>query len=425
MGGAKLWHKLANVVCAACKVCEPARDAPSSNRSVDSSRIGADVLPTTLWNESCPHSKHTSVCHMGRSKTYVLIEQLEASFQLMEIRAVLGQHFVGFNTGRWDYINSVADAMADDSQFIQPNIDAIPMTYPYTRNYEDRVRRAVNTPGARGQCALWQGGMEPNIPVGSEAGVATAMKRAVAGAERECEAGASGKWVAHWKMVHVVRPVWERTGQRNQLGRPFPLLTYTREDAASLVALEPAPRTVRGARDLISVALQYGNAFGQGLQAAALKPADFFGQDDVLCLMEDMATGEIRLSILWEWLHRSAQLTEADAESGTARGDRFTRELFGRLFTEEYEKLLAARDRDVHEDSKRSTLPIAGLIAQTYVTSQIKPPWYVDLLNLNLDNQDVDEALRRAHKYLGELEAFASRLTKTLDFGRDGDVTTF
>jgi malate synthase len=40
----------------------------------------------------------------------VLVEQLEASFQLMEIRAALACRFVGFNTGRWDYINSVADA---------------------------------------------------------------------------------------------------------------------------------------------------------------------------------------------------------------------------------------------------------------------------------------------------------------------------
>jgi malate synthase len=129
------------------------------------------------------------------------------------------------------------------------------------------------------------------------------MKRAVAGAEREQREGASGKWVAHWKMVHIVRPVWERVGADNQLGRAFPRLTYTEADAAGLTLLEQAPRTVRGARDLLSVALQYGNAFGRGFQAAALKPADFFGNDDVLYLMEDMASGEIRLSILWEWLH--------------------------------------------------------------------------------------------------------------------------
>ena len=112
--------------------------------------------------------------------------------------------------------------MAWDPGFVNPNIDAITMTYGYMRNYEDRVRRAVNTPDQLGQCALWQGGMEPNIPVGSEAGVTSGMKRAVAGAEREQREGASGKWVAHWKMVHIVRPVWEKVGQDNQLGRRVP-----------------------------------------------------------------------------------------------------------------------------------------------------------------------------------------------------------
>src|SRR5207302_7215134 len=91
----------------------------------------------------------------GSIKVYVLVEQIEACFQLMEIRAALGSHFVGFNTGRWDYINSVSDAMAWDREFVNPNIDAITMTYGYMRNYEDRVRRAVNTPDSRRQCALW------------------------------------------------------------------------------------------------------------------------------------------------------------------------------------------------------------------------------------------------------------------------------
>ena len=153
----------------------------------------------------------------------MLVEQIEACFQLMEIRAALGKHFVGFNTGRWDYINSVSDAMAWDPEFVNPNIDAITMTYGYMRNYEDRVRRAVqHARPSWASVALWQGGMEPNIPVGSEAGVASGMKRAVAGAEREQREGASGKWVAHWKMVHIVRPVWEKAGQDNQLGRQFP-----------------------------------------------------------------------------------------------------------------------------------------------------------------------------------------------------------
>jgi malate synthase len=368
-----------------------------------------------LWNDILATLEAHLGLAAGAIKAYILVEQLETCFQLMEIRAALGQHFVGYNTGRWDYINSVSDTMAWDPDFINPNIDTITMTYAYMRNYEDRVRRACSTPDQLGQCALWQGGMEPNIPVGSPAGVDASMKRAIAGAEREEREGANGKWVAHWKMVHIVRPVWEKAGRNNQLGRKFPPLTHTAADAAGLTLLEPAPRTVRGARDLLSVALQYGNAFGQGLQAAALKPADFFGNDDVLYLMEDMATGEIRLSILWEWLHKHASLT-ADDESGVKAGDRFTPELFSRLLSEEYAKLQQASDRDVHDNSKGTTLPIAREIVATYVEEDIKLPWYIDLLNINLENHDVAEARRRIRLLTEAFRKDGTRITGNLDF---------
>jgi malate synthase len=353
----------------------------------------------------------------GAIKGYVLIEQVEACYQLMEIRAALGKHFLGFNTGRWDYINSVSDAMAWDPAFLNPNIDAITMTYGYMRIYEDRVRRACSTPDKLGQFALWQGGMEPNIPVGSEKGVADGMKRATAGAEREQREGANGKWVAHWKMVPIVRPVWEKVGEANQMGRKFPSLTYTQADADGLTLLEPAPRTVRGARDLLSVALQYGNAFGVGMQAAALKPADYFGNEDVLYLMEDMATGEIRLSILWEWLHKNAKLTADDEQVGVKAGDPFTADLCKRLLAEEYEKLRNASNRDVHDSSKNTTLPIAREIVETYVMDDIKLPWYVDLLNINLDNHDLTEAKRRIRLLADAFRKDGTRITENLDFG--------
>jgi malate synthase len=249
--------------------------------------------------------------------------------------------------------------------------------------------------------------MEPNIPVGSPGGVENGMKRAVAGGEREQREGASGKWVAHWKMVHIVRPVWEKLGQDNQLGRKFDPLTYSRADADGLFLLEPAPRTIRGARDLLSVAIQYGNAFLQGFQAAALKPADFFGNDDVLYLMEDMATGEIRVSILWEWLHKRARVTDNDV---------FSADVFARLLDEEYEKLQRASNRDVHDDSKETTLPIAREIVWAYATAPNKQPWYIDLLNLNLGNHDLAEARHRINRYTETFARDGTRITSNLDF---------
>lgn len=368
-----------------------------------------------LWNELITVLEAQLSLEEGTIKTYVLVEQLEAAMQLIEIRAALGKHFVGFNTGRWDYINSMSDALVSVSDFINPNIESITMDYSYMAAYEDRVRRTVNTPDMNGNFALWQGGMEPNIPVGGEKGVEESMKKAVAGAEREQAAGASGKWVAHWKMVHIIRPVWETVGAKNQLGRTFDPLSYTPKDEQALMHLADAPRTIRGARNLLSVALQYGNAFLQGFQAAALKPADFFGDDNILYLMEDMATGEIRVSVLWEWVHKKAKMTESDRSLNLVKGETFTKALFDRLLEEEYEKLIKADKRDVHNDSKLTTLPISKMIVSRLVHDSIKAPWYIDLLNLNLNNTDLSVAEERVKAYYTELTNTGHRITANLD----------
>ena len=369
-----------------------------------------------VWNEMLTHLEKFAGLEPGTIKVYVLVEQLEATHQLMEIRAALGKHFVGYNTGRWDYINSVSDAMAWDKNFINPDIESVVMTYGYMRHYENRVMCAVNTPDIHGNFALWQGGMEPNIPVGSEQGVSASMKKAVAGAEREQREGASGKWVAHWKMVHIVRPVWERAGEANQLGRKFPRLTYDQKAADDLILIEPAQTTIRGARNLLSVALQYGNAFGQGMQAAALKPADFFGNEDILYLMEDMATGEIRLSILWEWVHKGARITVADPDSGVNAGDVFTESIFRKLLDEEYSKLMKAGNKDVYDLSKTTTLPISKEIVEVYVLNESKLPWFIDLLNINLNNTDLHVARQRIKLYVDTFKTKGTRITENLDF---------
>lgn len=369
-----------------------------------------------LWNQMLTELEGLLNMDIGTIKVYVLIEQLEATYQLMEIRASLGKHFVGFNTGRWDYINSVADYMSYDKSFVNPNIEEITMTYGYMRNYEDRVRRAVNTPDINGNYTLWQGGMEPNIPVGLTQGVSASMKKAVSGAEREQREGASGKWVAHWKMVHIVRPVWEKAGQVNQLGRKFPPLTYSQQDANDLLLIEEATTSICGARNLLSVALQYGNAFGQGMQAVALKPADHFGNDNILYLMEDMATGEIRSSILWEWLHKGATLTEDDPETQTKAGDLFSQSLFERLLKEEYEKLLKADNKDVYDSSKITTLSISREITSEYVLNSEKLPWLIDLLNINLNNHDLNVAKNRIKIYIENYKKDQIRITENLDF---------
>ena len=134
--------------------------------------------------------------------------------------------------------------------------------------------------------------------------------------------------------------------------------------------------------------------------------------------MEDMATGEIRLSILWEWLHKGASLTAPDenVEIGVKEGDPFTRELFEKLLEQEYDKLQRASNRDVYDVSKRTTLPIAREIAQTYVMDDVKLPWYIDLLNINLTNTDLNESRRRIRMLADAFRKDGTRITENLDF---------
>ncbi len=148
----------------------------------------------------------------------------------------------------------------------------------------------------------------------------------------------------------------------------------------------------------------------------------FFGNEDILYLMEDMATGEIRLSILWEWVNKAAEITEDDPETGVKSGDVFSVALFERLLEEEYGKLLKAGNRDVHDDSKTTTLPISRKIVSVYTLSETKLPWFIDLLNINLNNLELGGAKNRIQRYM---EAFKKDEVEKAGFGNDNPGPAF
>ena len=91
-------------------------------------------------------------------------------------------------------------------------------------------------------------------------------------------------------------------------------------------------------------------------------------------------------------------------------------DLCARLISEEYAKLVKAANRDVHEVSKTTTLPIAREIVATYVMDGDKLPWYIDLLNINLGNHDLNEAKNRIRLLADAFAADGTRLTANLDF---------
>src|SRR5205807_8715982 len=101
---------------------------------------------------------------------------------------------------------------------------------------------------------------------------------------------------------------------------------------------------------------------------------------------------------------------------GVKAGDRFPPELCQRLLAEEYAKLQSASNRDVYVTSKTTTLPIAREIVEAYVMDDVKLPWYIDLLNINLENLDLTEAKRRIRLLAEAFRKDGTRITENLDF---------
>jgi malate synthase len=120
--------------------------------------------------------------------------------------------------------------------------------------------------------------------------------------------------------------------------------------------------------------------------------------------------------VLWEWLHKAGTFTEDDPDSGVKAGDALTDEMFAQLLEQEHAKLLRADSNDVHDDSKTTTLPIARAIVEAYVLEPVKAPWYIDLLNLNLNVTDLSVVEERIRRFLDEFGRDGTRITRNLDF---------
>ena len=109
-------------------------------------------------------------------------------------------------------------------------------------------------------------------------------------------------------------------------------------------------------------------------------------------------------------------MNEDNSENGLKSGDGFSMDVFKKLLVEEYDKLLNAENKDVHDNSKNTTLPIAREIVETYVLDDAKKPWYIDLLNINLNNLDLQTAKDRIELYINTFKKDGTRITENLDF---------
>ncbi|TFD25603.1 malate synthase A [Cryobacterium sp. TMS1-13-1] len=250
-----------------------------------------------LWNDIFTYAEERLGIQYGTVRATVLIETIQAGFEMDEILYELRDHCAGLNAGRWDYIFSIIKTFrARGSRFVFPDRKQITMTVPFMRAYTELL---VATCHRRGAFAI--GGMSAFIPNRRDPAVTEqALAQVAADKKREATDGFDGSWVAHPDLIPTAQAEFDKVlGDRpNQLERTRPEVSVT---AAQLldVASVGGQITEAGVRGNVLIALRYIESWLRGVGAAAIDN-----------LMEDAATAEISRSQLWQWIHENSVTAE-------------------------------------------------------------------------------------------------------------------
>lgn len=298
-------------------------------------------LEARWWNDVFKFAQDYLNVPNGTFKATVLVETITASFQLDEIIYELKDHIVGLNCGRWDYIFSYIKKFRNHPNFVVPNRDQVTMTTPFMDAYSKLVIQRCHK---RGILAI--GGMAAQIPIKNDeyANIA-ALEKVRKDKEREVKNGHDGTWVAHPALVNVALNEFNKyMPTPNQLHVKRDDIVITEKD---LVEIPKGTITEAGIRKNINVGILYTEAWLRGHGAVALYN-----------LMEDAATAEISRTQVWQWLKNEETLED---------GQRFTTQLYTKLFNDEVEKIVTEYGES---DIKNTKFELAIELFNKLVTSE-------------------------------------------------------
>ncbi len=275
-------------------------------------------LEARLWNDVFVMAQDEVGIPQGTIKATVLVETINAAFEMEEMLYELRDHSAGLNAGRWDYIFSCIKKFKLDEQFCLADRAKVTMTAPFMRAY---ALLLLKTCHKRGAPAI--GGMSALIPIKNDPQRnATAMAGIIADKKRDATDGYDGGWVAHPGLVEAsMKEFVDVLGDRpNQFEKQRMDVEVTAEQ---LLDFRPeAPITEAGLRMNIGVGIHYLGAWLAGNGCVPIHN-----------LMEDAATAEISRSQVWQWI-RSPKGVLDD-------GRKITAEMVRSLVPEELAKIEA------------------------------------------------------------------------------------
>jgi len=232
---------------------------------------------------------------IGTVKVTVLIETINAVFQMNEFLWELKDHIVGLNAGRWDYLFSYQKVYRNTKKVILPDRSKVNMFIPFMSNYNKLL---VDTCHKRG--AFGMGGMSAQVIAKSNP--KEINENALAGVkqdkERELNQGNDGAWVAHPSLVEPVKNIFEKNFEGpNQLNK-FNNAKINRRDLLDEPKIDNAI-TELGIRENLNEGIEYMAFWTIGLGCCVVN-----------YLMADAATCEVSRVQLWVWLKYKVKLDD-------------------------------------------------------------------------------------------------------------------
>tara|TARA_B100000029_G_scaffold151244_1_gene146374 strand:+ start:12780 stop:14390 length:1611 start_codon:yes stop_codon:yes gene_type:complete len=262
---------------------------------------------------------------IGAVKVTVLIETINAVFQMDEFLWELKNHIVGLNAGRWDYLFSYQKVYRNTQKVILPDRSKVNMFVPFMSNYNKLL---VDTCHRRG--AFGMGGMSAQVI--AKANPQEINEKALAGVkkdkERELKQGNDGAWVAHPSLVEPVRNIFEKNfNGSNQLNK-FNNEKINRRDLLDEPKTENAI-TEQGVRENINEGIEYLAFWLIGTGCCVVN-----------YLMADAATCEVSRAQLWIWLKYKVKLND-----GRTIDEKLIDELIKEELSKITKKFIAWRER--------------------------------------------------------------------------------
>ena len=257
----------------------------------------------TWWDRALNRMEELLGLPQGCTRVSVLVETVQAVYELEDIVHELRERVTGLTAGRWDYVFSHLRTYGDRADHVLPDRDAFTMNTRFLRTYSDAIVRVCRRRGVQaigGPIALASSGL-------FDESLEMTHARVHRDKAREAAEGFDGAWVLHPALVPVARaPFEERDRRREQGDLPESARPSGEIDPRALrdVSTLAGSATLTGVRTALRSSLTYLTAWlaGEG-------PITLAGH------VEDFGTVELNRMQLWQWLSHGTRLAEGPTMS--------------------------------------------------------------------------------------------------------------